>query len=642
MKRTRWLPPVLLVLLVGGLILAYTYRSQLTVGLGTVSGPSQDTVVENVRTFAKLYGYVRYFHPSDAAAKTDWSKFAVYGVRKVKDASSRKELQTELDSLFRPIAPTVQLYRTGTKPPKPSDLLIPSDTAKLGLVAWQHRGIGFDRENVPRWHRSSSDSGGTYRSIRLHRPPGRAPLFEARPEPGEVVTRSLGRGLSAQIPLALYSDGNQMLRPEDAPSPAALRDTLRQVDVPVLDSNEALRLANVTIAWNVFQHFYPYFEVVDADWAEVLRRSLQRALEDDSKRDFLQTLRRLVAQLEDGHGNVRGEALPPEGYIPVRLIRAEGEVIVAYTDTTAGSCPNPGDVVLSVDGTPVNERLQDVKKYISGSPQWKAHQALQSLGRGEPGTSVRLTLRRDEKRVECDVSRVQNRDRSNFSIRPEAITELSRSEFAQDVSQDALQNTYYVDLTRASWPEIQKKMDELARAEGVVFDLREHPNDKGGKNILHHLSTDTLRSARWQVPQITYPDQKRIAGLYRSRWTLPPKKPHIAGKIVFLTDARALSYAESVLGIVEHYDFATIVGQTTAGANGNTNPFLLPGGYQVNWTGMRVRKHDGSQHHLVGIKPDVPVKRTIEGVRSGEDEVLQKALEMLQEDNPTDEKRRSR
>ncbi len=625
--------------------LTVLFRGPLSSTLRPLTAPSEDTVVENVRTFAALYGYVRYFHPSDAAAETDWNRFAIHGAQTVKDASSQAELQSDLETLFEPLAPTVQLYQTGTEPPEPPDLLIPSDTAKLGLVVWQHRGIGFNRENVPRRHHSALDSSKTYRSIRLHRPPDREPLFEARPNPGEVVTKSLGRGLSAQVPLVLYGDEDQTLRPEDAPSPAALRDTIGQVDVPVLETNEALRLANVTIAWNVFQHFYPYFEVVDTDWDEVLPRSLSRALKDESKREFLQTLRGMIAQIEDGHGRVRGKALPPQEHISLPFVRAEEEVVVANMDTTAGGspCPNPGDVVISVDGTPVNERLQDVKKYISGSPQWKDYQSLQALGRGEAGTSVRLALRRDETRVECDVSRARSRDRSNFSIRPEAITERSRSERSREVSQEALQKTYYVDLTRAGWSEIQEKMGELARAEGVIFDLRGYPTDEGAREILHHLSADTLRSSRWQVPQTIYPDRKRIAGYDTSgRWVISPERPQIEGDVVFLTDVRALSYAESVMGIVEHYDFATIVGQTTAGTNGNINPFLLPGGYQVTWTGMRVRKHDGSQHHLVGIQPDVPVERTIEGVRSGTDDVLQKALEVLQKDDPTDNKRSSR
>ena len=44
---------------------------------------------------------------------------------------------------------------------------------------------------------------------------------------------------------------------------------------------------------------------------------------------------------------------------------------------------------------------------------------------------------------------------------------------------------------------------------------------------------------------------------------------------------------------------------------------------------MKVLKHDGSQHHLVGIQPTVPVTRTLEAVRAGLDEDIEAALQVL-------------
>jgi len=38
-----------------------------------------------------------------------------------------------------------------------------------------------------------------------------------------------------------------------------------------------------------------------------------------------------------------------------------------------------------------------------------------------------------------------------------------------------------------------------------------------------------------------------------------------------------------------------------AGTNGNINFISLPGGFQLGFTGMKVLKNDGSQHHGVGI-----------------------------------------
>ena len=60
--------------------------------------------------------------------------------------------------------------------------------------------------------------------------------------------------------------------------------------------------------------------------------------------------------------------------------------------------------------------------------------------------------------------------------------------------------------------------------------------------------------------------------------------------------AGAISYAESTMGIVEYYKLGEILGEATAGTNGNVNPFMLPGGYTITWTGMKVLcTDDGSQ-----------------------------------------------
>jgi C-terminal processing protease CtpA/Prc len=84
------------------------------------------------------------------------------------------------------------------------------------------------------------------------------------------------------------------------------------------------------------------------------------------------------------------------------------------------------------------------------------------------------------------------------------------------------------------------------------------------------------------------------------------------------------------MGIVEHYKLGLIVGEATAGTNGNINPFHLPGGHEIYWTGMQVLKHDGSRHHGVGILPTHPVARTIAGVAAGKDEVLQAACRLVE------------
>ena len=175
-------------------------------------------------------------------------------------------------------------------------------------------------------------------------------------------------------------------------------------------------------------------------------------------------------------------------------------------------------------------------------------------------------------------------------------------------------------------------MNGLVQAENVIFDLRGHPGPSNENyKVLQHLSADSLVKMRLEVPQFIYPDQDSLAGYSTARPTFPPRRPRIDAEVAFLTNAQAVSAPEGMLAVVKHHGLGTVVGQPTAGTNGSINPFLMPGGYSVTWTGMRVRKHDGSQHHLVGIQPDVRAERTLEGVRSGKDEAVEKGIEVLQQ-----------
>jgi len=64
-------------------------------------------------------------------------------------------------------------------------------------------------------------------------------------------------GIKAIVPLSLLADA-QGTRPHVAMPP---RPWYRH------DGNDrAVRLADVVIAWNILQHFYPYFDVVKMDW----------------------------------------------------------------------------------------------------------------------------------------------------------------------------------------------------------------------------------------------------------------------------------------------------------------------------------------------------------------------------------------
>ncbi|HTF31984.1 MAG TPA: hypothetical protein VK625_24170, partial [Flavitalea sp.] len=136
-----------LVLIYNGISIPYIVTSQV----------SEHRTITNVMAFAKLYGYIKYFHPSDEASKIDWEEFASYGVMRVKEAKSDAQLISILRELYSPMAPTLVLYKKGLRLPT-SISPTPSDTSHFDLIYWQHIGVQLDMPP------------NTYRSVRVNRP----------------------------------------------------------------------------------------------------------------------------------------------------------------------------------------------------------------------------------------------------------------------------------------------------------------------------------------------------------------------------------------------------------------------------------------------------------------------------------------
>jgi len=186
---------------------------------------------------------------------------------------------------------------------------------------------------------------------------------------------------------------------------------------------------------------------------------------------------------------------------------------------------------------------------------------------------------------------------------------------------------FYLDLDRIKDEDFEAILTKLVLAKGIIFDLRGYP--RVSPKVISHLTDKPIESARFLLPVITAPDHAQIKFEDAGRWKLEPIAPRLTAKMAFLIDGRAISYAESWMGIIEAYKLAAIVGQPTAGTNGDINPFNLPGNYTIIWTGLKVLKHDGSQHHGVGIRPTVPVSLTIRGIRERRDEQLERAVSIV-------------
>jgi C-terminal processing protease CtpA/Prc len=454
------------------------------------------------------------------------------------------------------------------------------------VLIWHHRGYG----QVP---------GLLYTSERRV-VAAAPPAFEA----------ALGGGVSARIPLAVVADSGGTL-PRTARTAARLPSPTRSSS---LGGDRAARLAAVILAWSVFEHFYPYFDVVNSDWNEILRPALEQAAIDATDADFTLTLRHLLAGLRDGHATVVHPADAP--FVPpVALDWLEGQLVV--TDAAPATGLARGDLVIAVEGAPAPLALEERERSISGAtPQWLRTRALQEVLSGAAGSVIRL-------RVERRGAPGRNEDVTlQRSIAGRYLPPAVRDKVAE------LQpGVLYADLTRLTAAELIAAIPRLATAKAAVFDLRGDQAGPGPEVLLAHLATQLMTTPPRHVPEIVRPDRVDMRFVPTAERTITPAEPRITARVAFLADGRSIGGAESWLTVVARYRLGEIVGAPTAGTTGDTVHFGVPGGYTMTFTGVKVLKHDGSVHHGVGVAPTIGVSPTRAGVADGRDEVLERAVQ---------------
>lgn len=557
--------------------------------------PARDratTPQENLVAFARIYGYVRFFHPTDASHDADWQRLAVVGVEEARDAPTLDVLAQRLDRLFRPLAPSLQLWVDGEpEPPRP-----PAPRRRDGLVYWQYQGFPGSWVSLYR---------APYAKARVHPDEAWRRRFSAAPPPDTRVEAELAPGLHLRLPVVLSAE--QAQRAAEPPHPELAPGLDPQRDHQAL----AVRQAAVIEVWNVLRHFYPYQQhELALDWDAMLVASLRQAEDDRSLEDVRDTLRGLLEPLQDGHGYVGHRRHDDDATLPVRLELVEGRVVV--TGTRDPERFAIGAVVEQIGGRPAREQIERVAARLSGTPQWRLFQAAAwEVPRGELGEVIELVLEHDgrEQRVRAEAERAAVPP----PPRPPAL-----HTFPDGVR--------YVDLTRVAGDALRAEIPALAEAPGVVFDMRGYPSENDV--IIDHL-LDAPEDTLWMhVPRIVEPDG-RVVGWHDIGWHRRPRTPHIDAPVAFLTSAEAISYAESMLSYVEAHDLGTLVGTPTAGANGDIVRFDTLAGFYVVYSGMRVTRHDGTPFHCQGVRPEVEVHPTLAGLRAGRDEVLEAGLRVV-------------
>ena len=330
---------------------------------------------------------------------------------------------------------------------------------------------------------------------------------------------------------------------------------------------------------------------------------------------------RLIRELNDGHAYVPIEMLFGQRMLPVWPLQAEGRLFVGYSDDRA---LERGDEVVAIDGEPLSERLELLREYASRSNEASLRQALRYYG---------LCTRRDTAEVvrrragACDTLRVATVPYGSVSPLYDPA-QLVQPPFR--LLADSVGYIYAGTFTREHLAEVGQA---LPRTRALIIDLRTYPMNVDGALIAligQSLRTESVvvRQALYQtlaLPGLFYLQEQWLFedfGEVAARCTEPYK-----GRVILLVDEMTQSNPEFQAMAFQSCPQTLTIGSPTSGANGSIVWIPLPG-QMTSFSGIGVLYPDGTPTQTVGVRLDVEVLPTAEGLQAGRDEVLERALSL--------------
>jgi len=393
--------------------------------------------------------------------------------------------------------------------------------------------------------------------------------------------------------------------------------------------------------WNIVEYWFPYRDVIDEEWDEVLADSIPYFFSAGSQEGYLLELARLVARIDDGHGNVRESIYvrPPGGrkMSPFAIRMVEGRPFIwRRFDLVHSSAELPGvaaedqlrfgDVIMKVGGRPVEELFSTASPYIGASNTVSSNRLIaQFLLHGE-SDSISLLVERDGKIVD-----VKNRRLPRESL---DINVQHWHDHDGDAFQLLSDDVAYLKLSKIDASRAAEYVNTAKGTKGLVIDIRSYPSEFVVFALGQHLVTERTPFVRFTRIDLSVPG----AFFWMEPIAIEPVEPHYDGDVVILVDEESASQSEYTAMAFRAAPNAVVIGSQTAGSDGDFSSITLPGGFTAGMSGLGVFYPDKTPTQRVGIVPNIEVEPTIAGLRAGRDEVLETAIRYILGDETSDSK----
>lgn len=555
-------------------VLAQRMRYLLLLCLTVTTSLAQPlTDNQKLSSLCKVWGFLKYYHPGVASGKKDWDQQLIRLLPVVQQVQDRKQLNTIyaqlIDSLgsVKPCRKCQQVAASPSLGRQNLDLSFLSDS--LLFTEDVRSRLTYLKDN--------RNQGTNY-----------------------YVQQQKGVGNSSFENEKSYAD---MATP-----------------------NGPHRLLALFRYWNIIHYFFPYKYAVDGSWDEVLPKLIPVFQQANSAEAYQKALYQLVASIKDSHGFLTSTDktrclrcelgtlwLPFE----LKLIGDKAVITQIYNDSLINSTAlNVGTAITAIDGQSIRAHIDRIRPYVSASNEADVLRDVRGLIGVSPERQATLTIDQQGQNTTVITSRYPYR-----SFRSAASQSINAR---YPVSKWLTDGIGYVNMGHLTSRRVDSVMRPLMTARTIIFDLRNYPQGTFWL-VGRYLTANRVPFARFTGPDMDFPGTFTVVG----KSTLPRFKGSIyTGKVIVLVNEDTQSQAEFTAMAFRTVPNAVLVGSATAGADGNISWVPLPGGYRTAFSGIGVYYPDGRETQRIGIVPDVLVQPTIDGIRTGRDEVLERAVDL--------------
>jgi len=395
--------------------------------------------------------------------------------------------------------------------------------------------------------------------------------------------------------------------------------------------DDGFRLLSVFKYWNMIQYYFPYKHLIDKNWDHVLTEYIGIFINTTNELEYEIAALKLIGEVQDTHANLWGgknQIVEEKGtyYPPVHTIMVEGKLVVAdfYTEDVEENSEMSkfvglkiGDVITKIDGIETGKLIAErLPFYPASNHSTKLRDIAPELLRSNKNT-IDVTFVRNNKAKTMELTLFQNSELSRFYLYRKDTGGKSFKLLDKNIGYITLKNIKNEDV------DIIKK--EFINTKGIIIDIRNYPSTFVPFSLGSYFMSETTAFVKFTTANMNNPGEFTFTPALE----IPKSNKSYKGKLVILVNEITQSSAEYTSMAFNAGSNTTIIGSTTAGADGNVSRIVLPGNLKTMISGIGVYYPDGTETQKVGIVPDINLSPTIKGIKAGKDELLEKAIEII-------------